>query len=190
MNLALKLTILRILLLGPFMIFMFIDNFFTRVLAFFIFILAAFTDILDGWIARKKKTVTEIGTLLDPIADKVVTSVAFIAFVGLRELGIPSWIVALIIIREFFVTGLRVIGISSGKVISASKSGKYKMTLQSLAIIFILFILVINSFFKKFFKLHPPSIFAYLPFWIMLLTCIFTLYSGILYFYKNKDLIK
>jgi len=203
MNLATKITLLRIVLVPFFMLFMFKDHIFTRIFALFIFILCMLTDFFDGIIARKQKIVTNFGIFLDPLADKLIISAALISFVGLEELKIPSWMVVFIISREFIITGLRLIASSTGKVIPANKTGKFKTTFQIIAIIIILCILVINSYLKDFLKIMPQVltykigfikilgfIIIYGPWWIMFFVTLFTIYSGISYIYKYRDILK
>ena len=97
-----------------------------------VFIVAAVTDSLDGYIARKHRLVTTLGKFIDPLADKVLVIAAMIALVELNR--IPAWIVLVIITREFVVTGLRLVAAAEGVVISASKSGKLKTVLQIVAL--------------------------------------------------------
>lgn len=105
-------------------------------LALAIFLIAAFTDLLDGYLARRWSQVTTIGTLLDPIADKLLVLAALIALVQVR--AVPAWMVILILGREFAVSGLRSIAASAGYVIEASDLGKTKMVMQVVAISFLL----------------------------------------------------
>lgn len=102
-------------------------------LAALFFGLAAITDLLDGFLARRYKVVTSIGKLLDPLADKILASVTMIMLISLGR--IPAWIVILIIAREMAVTGLRSIAVVQGKVIAASSLGKYKTIFQSVSLI-------------------------------------------------------
>ena len=102
------------------------------ILAAAIFIVAALTDSLDGYIARKRRIVTNMGKFIDPLADKVLVIAAMIALVDLHR--IPAWIVLVIITREFVVTGLRLVAAAEGIVIAASKGGKLKTVLQIVAI--------------------------------------------------------
>jgi CDP-diacylglycerol---glycerol-3-phosphate 3-phosphatidyltransferase len=97
-----------------------------------VFLAAAATDLLDGYFARKRAQVSRLGTLLDPIADKLLTSAAFISLVELHQ--VPAWIVVIIVGREFAVSGLRAIASSEGFIIQASELGKTKMVLQVAAI--------------------------------------------------------
>jgi len=102
-----------------------------------VFLLASFTDYLDGWLARRRNEVTKLGILLDPIADKLLTSAAFISLV---QIGVaPAWMVWIIIGREFAVDGLRMIASSQGVTIGASVWGKYKTGTQVVAIVLLIF---------------------------------------------------
>ncbi|MCL2009698.1 MAG: CDP-diacylglycerol--glycerol-3-phosphate 3-phosphatidyltransferase [Synergistaceae bacterium] len=97
-----------------------------------VFIVAALTDSLDGYIARKHKLVTTLGKFIDPLADKVLVIAAMVALVELRR--VPAWIVVVIITREFVVTGLRLVASAEGVVIAASRGGKVKTVFQIVAI--------------------------------------------------------
>ncbi len=103
-----------------------------ELLALAIFLAASATDLLDGYLARRWKQVTTVGTLLDPIADKLLISAALIALVQVRV--VPAWIVVIVIGREFAVTGLRSIAASAGYTIKASELGKTKMMAQVIAV--------------------------------------------------------
>lgn len=202
LNLANKLTLTRIALVPFLILFMYLDNFWTRIFALLIFITAAVTDIYDGMIARRQKTITTLGIFLDPLADKLIMSAALISFVGLKELHIPAWMVILIVSREFIITGLRSLAASQNVIIPASKSGKLKTTSQIVAIITLMLVLIVNS------ALHHAGIrstdllaasgwwyvlgwvLVKLPFWLMFATTIFTLYSGLSYLSKHKDILK
>src|SRR5881296_2961845 len=102
-----------------------------------VFLLASFTDYLDGWLARRRNQVTTLGILLDPIADKLLTSAAFISLVQIG--AAPAWMVWVIIGREFAVNGLRMIASSQGVTIPASVWGKYKTGSQVVAIVLLIF---------------------------------------------------
>lgn len=105
-------------------------------LAIFIFLIASFTDILDGHLARKRNQVSKLGKLLDPIADKLLVSAALIVLVE-KHLA-PSWAVVVILGREFIITGLRSVAASDGIIIHAQKSGKIKMWAQCVAVVALL----------------------------------------------------
>lgn len=136
MNLANRVTLVRIFLVPIFMIFLLTRIPFGQYLAAAVFILAASTDGLDGYIARARKEVTKLGKLMDPLADKLLVSAALISLVELDL--VPAWIAVVIIGREFAVTGLRTIAVGEGVIISASKLGKYKTVTQIIAIVAIL----------------------------------------------------
>ena len=202
MNLANKLTMGRIIAIPFFLLFMFIGNIYTRVAALLIFILAALTDIYDGIIARHREEVTNFGKFIDPLADKLIVSAAFISFVQLRELSIPAWMVILVISREFIITGLRSVAASRGTIISASLSGKFKTTSQMVVIITILIILIVNAVLKNYWHTTPLELQAFLdwkrvlgyildraPYWLMLVVTILTVISGFNYIFKNKQLL-
>jgi len=189
-NPATKLTLLRIFLVPFFMVFMFVDNLWTRIFALVIFVLAAITDLYDGVLARRFKQITDFGIFLDPLADKLLISAAFISFVGLRELHIPAWMVVLIIAWEFIITGLRLLAMSIGKVIAADKTGKFKTTSQIVSIIVILVILILNSLMKRFPEhlLFLKYLLSMLPYWIMFYITALTVYSGASYLYKHRQI--
>ena len=199
MNLANKLTILRVLLVPVFIILVIIDSFWTNIFALLVFIAASITDYYDGVIARKQNMVTTLGIFLDPLADKLLVTSAFILFVGIYTLNVPAWMVICIIAREFIITGLRSIAASKNIIIPASMAGKVKTTSQMIAIITILVILVVNATLTKFFFITPYDlidmhgwqhilglILIHAPYWLMLIATIFTLYSGISYLISHK----
>ena len=148
LNLANTLTLFRIFLV-PFLVVVLLTKFdFREVVGLGIFWVAAITDFFDGWVARRRKEVTRLGTLLDPIADKLLTSAAFISLV---DLGVaPAWTVVVIVGREFAVSGLRSIAADRGIMIPASPLGKFKMFTQIAAIS-----LLIVSF--RYGRLHTTS---------------------------------
>jgi CDP-diacylglycerol---glycerol-3-phosphate 3-phosphatidyltransferase len=131
-NLPNALTLLRIFLV-PFLVVVLLTKFDGReTVGLLIFLTAVATDFLDGWLARRRGEITTLGTLLDPIADKLLISAAFISLV---ELGLaPAWMVVVVIGREFAVSGLRSIGSGRGIVIPASGWGKAKMLTQIAAV--------------------------------------------------------
>jgi CDP-diacylglycerol--glycerol-3-phosphate 3-phosphatidyltransferase len=130
MNLPNGLTLMRIFLV-PLLVAVLLTKYNVLVAAF-IFLAASLTDLLDGYLARKRGQVTTLGTLLDPVADKLLISSAFISLVQLQV--VPAWMVVIIIGREFAVSGLRSIASAQGFTIDASELGKIKMATQVAAI--------------------------------------------------------
>lgn len=131
MNLPNKLTILRIIMIPFFVLFMLLDGGVSqtyRYIAAVIFIVASFTDLLDGKIARKYNLVTNFGKFMDPLADKLLVGSGLICFVGLGQL--PAWFVIIIISREFIISGFRLVASDNGVVIAASYWGKFKTVSQ------------------------------------------------------------
>src|SRR5687768_15228267 len=133
-NLPNSLTLLRIFLV-PFLVVVLLTKFDGReFVGLGIFLVAAITDFLDGYFARRRGQITRMGTLLDPIADKLLMSAAFISLVEMDPLHVPAWMVVIIIGREFAVSGLRSIAAQQGVTIAASPLGKGKMISQVIAI--------------------------------------------------------
>ncbi|MGM8366461.1 CDP-diacylglycerol--glycerol-3-phosphate 3-phosphatidyltransferase [Virgibacillus sp. W0181] len=149
----------------------------THLAAAVLFIIAAGTDWLDGYYARKYHLITNIGKFLDPLADKLLVSAAFILLV---ELGLaPAWIVILIISREFAVTGLRLVASGEGVVLAASPLGKIKTVSQITAIA----LLLLHNFPFSFINFPLDVIMLYAAF-------LFTVISGFDYFYKNWHVMR
>jgi CDP-diacylglycerol--glycerol-3-phosphate 3-phosphatidyltransferase len=132
MNLPLSLTILRIFFVPLVVVLLLTKGHNMDLWAVAVFLLAATTDLLDGYLARKRGQVTALGILLDPLADKLLTASAFISLVELHL--VPAWMVVIIIGRELAVTGLRSIASAQGFLLQASDLGKSKMVLQVMAI--------------------------------------------------------
>jgi CDP-diacylglycerol--glycerol-3-phosphate 3-phosphatidyltransferase len=143
MNLPNKITLGRIIAAPFFMIFLLIDNMYVRYLATLLFITAALTDAYDGYLARKTGVVTGFGKFMDPLADKILVSTAFIAFVALGY--VKTWMILVIIFREFFVTGLRSLAAYKGIVIMPSYVAKWKTGCQMTVIIIILVFINLKS---------------------------------------------
>jgi CDP-diacylglycerol--glycerol-3-phosphate 3-phosphatidyltransferase len=204
MNLPNKLTVARIIIIPFFILCIEVSGFWFNVAALALFLIASFTDFLDGTIARKYNIVTSLGIFLDPLADKMLVSAAFICFVQFNVLHIPAWMVIAIIAREFLITGFRSLAVTKNVIIPADKFGKFKMTSQIVVIVIVLLIMIIRDGFLKFYNVAPSMIefydkgsyktLAYLfdkaPFWAVLVVVILTLYSGINYLWKHKNLLK
>ena len=175
MNLPNKLTLLRICLIPVFVIVMLsqMNNFF--LISCIIFILASITDFLDGRIARKHNLVTDFGKFMDPLADKLLVLSALICMIEYNL--VAGWMVIIIVARELTVSILRAIAADNGKVIAASVGGKIKTTSQMIAII----LLLIGANYSN-------ETIVFIGTIAMYIATIFTLYSGIDYLYKNKEL--
>jgi len=149
---------------------------YNQIVALLLFIIAASTDGLDGYIARKRKIVTNLGKLLDPLADKLLVAAVLISLVEMGKLG--AWVAIVIISREWAVTGLRQVALLEGVVLAASKWGKWKTAIQIAMII----VLLINNFPFNFIDVRIDLI-------VVWAAVLITVYSGIDYFVKNKNLI-
>lgn len=136
-NLPNLLTLLRILLVPVFILLFLSSTPLRTVLSAAVFLLAALTDLLDGYLARKWQQVTKLGKVLDPIADKLLILSALILLVDFQR--IPSWIAIILIGREIAISGLRTIAAMDGIVIPAERTGKYKLFIQAVGIIFLIF---------------------------------------------------
>ena len=133
MNLPNKLTMFRVILIPFFIVFLLIPiTPYDKWIALAIFVIASLTDLLDGKIARKYNLVTNFGTFMDPLADKLLVCSALICLIELDK--IPSWMVIIIIAREFIISGFRLVASDNGVVIAASYFGKFKTTFQMLAV--------------------------------------------------------
>ena len=168
MNLPNKLTMLRILLIPVFMVVLYFPG--ATWVAVAIFIIASFTDLLDGKIARKYNLVTDFGKFADPLADKMLVTAALLWFVEIGQM--PAWALLIVLVREFAVSGLRMIASDKGRVIAAGWSGKVK-TASTMVCIVLMFLPI--------------------PGWLntvcVAVIAITTLYSGVEYFVLNRDII-
>ena len=176
MNLPNKLTIFRVILI-PFFVFFMLAPYFPdngKYIAVAIFIIASLTDMLDGKIARKYNLVTNFGKFMDPLADKLLVCSAMICLVATGQLA--SWIVIIIISREFIISGFRLIASDNGVVIAASYWGKFKTVFQMLMIIVLI--------------LDLGGSFVLLEQILIYVALILTVVSLVDYLMKNKDVLK
>ena len=175
MNLANKLTMLRILMIPVFiavLVYSKDGDIVYRYIALGIFIIASATDALDGYVARKYNMITDFGKLMDPLADKILVSSALIILI---ELGnISSWVVSIVIAREFIISGIRLIATEKNIIIAASPLGKLKTVSQMLSVILMLL------------SIKAISLITDLSIWLM---CILSVVSLLDYIIKNKKVL-
>ncbi len=168
MNLPNKLTLLRIILILPFLLVLYLDLPYAAYIALGIFIIASLTDMLDGKIARARNLITDFGKFADPLADKMLVTAAMLWFVEIGQM--PGWALLVVIVREFAVSGLRMVASDKGRVIAAGWSGKVK-TAATMACIVLMFLPIPEA-------LNTACVA------VIVAT---TIYSGVEYFLKNKD---
>ena len=172
MNLPNKLTLARIIAVPVFVV-LYMRGLFIP--AFIIFILASLTDMLDGKIARKYNLITNFGKIMDPLADKILVYSAFCLMV--EDGAVPSWMLIIILLREFAVSGMRTVAAANGIVIAAGMSGKIKTVLQMIAVP----LLILRS-------VHPMlQLLATVFLWASL---VMTVYSGIEYIAQNRKVFQ
>ena len=174
MNLPNKLSLTRIALIPLMVVLMYPNTTVCNLLAAAVFALAAFTDFLDGHIARKQHIVTDFGKFVDPVADKLLVLSALIMLIQ-QELML-AWVVVVILARELCVDGLRMVAGSKGMVIAAGKLGKIKTTVQ---IVLILWLMLSRQ----------PVMGSIISGALTLLVLVMTLWSGVEYFRNNRSVI-
>lgn len=171
MNLPNKLTVLRIVLILPFLLVLYLDVPGASYIALAIFIIASLTDLLDGKIARSRNLVTDFGKFADPLADKMLVVAAMLWFVENGQM--PGWALLIVILREFAVSGLRMVASDQGRVIAAGWSGKVK-TASTMVCVVLMFLPI-------------PPLLNTLCVAVIVVT---TLWSGVEYFVKNRDCLR
>ena len=169
MTTANKITIFRVICIPVFIVLMYLEAPWTQYAALAVFVIASLSDFLDGYIARHYNQVSNFGKFMDPLA-------AMLLFVEQGRL--PGWMLALVVGREFAVSGLRLVAVEQGRVIAAAKSGKIKTAATMVGIILMLAVGVPYS---------APDYLGMACNWIILVT---TLYSGVEYFIVNRDVLK
>ena len=170
MNTANKLTILRVVMIPAFLLVLYLDVPHANYWALAIFAAASVTDTLDGYIARHYNQITDFGKFMDPLADKCLVTAAMLWFVEVGQM--PAWALLIVIVREFGVSGLRMVAADKGRVIAAGWSGKVKTAATMVCIILML--------------LPLPEIVNQIGTAVIVLT---TIYSGVEYFMKNADVL-
>lgn len=171
MNTPNKLTLLRVLLIPVFIVLVYLPVPYHLLWALLVFIVASLTDFLDGRLARSRGLVTDFGKFMDPLADKMLVMAALVCFVELGRL--PAWAMLIVIVREFAVTALRLIAVEGGRVIAAGWSGKIKTASTMVCICLMLAFTGL------------PALDAACT--VVILAT--TIYSGLEYFIKNKDVM-
>ena len=170
MTTANKLTLARVALIPVFLVILYLDFPYARCAAFGVFVVACLTDFVDGYIARHYNQVTNFGKFMDPLADKCLVMAALCWFV--EEGTFAAWVLAIVLLREFAVSGMRLVAVEKGRVIAAGWSGKIK-TASTMVCIVIMFLPI--------------------PGWLntvcVAVIAITTLYSGVEYFVLNRDII-
>ena len=175
MNLPNKLTLLRVIMVPVFVIFMMLPADWGRWAALAVFIIASLTDTADGYIARKYNMITDFGKFMDPLADKILVYAAFCLMVA--DHTIPAWTLIIILCREFLVAGIRTVAASEGIVIAADMAGKIKTVLQMVATC----LLIIAGY---------HIVFYYGGYILFYASLAMTVYSGINYCTKNIEVFK
>ena len=166
---ASKITMLRVAMIPVFLVLAYTDH---RIIATVVFILASLSDLLDGYIARHYNQVSNFGKFMDPLADKILVLSAMCFLVEKGQM--PGWVMAIVLFREFAVSGLRLVAAEKQHVIAAAWSGKVKTTCTMVGLCFML-------------------VFTQYPWLNMLVSAVIlitTVYSGVEYFMKNKDVLK
>ena len=189
MNIANRITILRIALTFVFMFLLFCQGLWAKIATLAVFVAVGLSDYFDGRIARKRNMVTDFGKLMDPIADKIFVLAAFAAFVQMQL--IPAWMFVLVMSREILIMSLRLFALNKGKVLSASKAGKHKTFSQMIVIFFIVAFIVLKEVMLTFFTWNPAweKSFHRGIYIFVLITVGLTLYSGLAYLWENRQII-
>ena len=188
MNWANRLTLSRLVLTILFVIALSSPWRYAHTTALITFLVAGITDFFDGEIARRYQTVTNFGRLMDPLVDKIMIAAAFISLVPLR--AIPAWAATVVVGREFLITGLRLMASAKGQVLSSESLGKHKTSWQIITVIFFLTLLAIADWTRG------PT----MPLWwqrawaeagtvLVWLTVALTLYSGLGYAWRHRDVV-
>ena len=171
MTTANKLTLARVALIPVFLVILYLDFPYARCAAFGVFVVACLTDFVDGYIARHYNQITNFGKFMDPLADKMLVMAAMCYFVECGQM--PGWCLAIVLLREFAVSGMRLVAVEQGRVIAAAWSGKIKTASTMVAICLMLLwnIAWLNT-----------------VCWVVIVVT--TVYSGVEYFVKNRDVFR
>ena len=171
MTTANKLTLARVALISVFLVILYLDFPGARYAAFAVFAVACFTDFIDGYIARRYNQITNFGKFMDPLADKMLVMAAMCYFVECGQM--PGWCLAIVLLREFAVSGMRLVAVEQGRVIAAAWSGKVK-TASTMVCLCLMLVFSSNHLNNACIAVIVGT----------------TVYSGIEYFAKNLDVFK
>ncbi len=193
-----RLTMFRIFIIIIFIPTVLMDKMISSYIALFLFIIAAISDYLDGYIARKYNIISNFGKVMDPLADKIMVISALLCFVQLNI--VPAWMVIIIIAREFLISGIRIMAAKDGDIIAASNWGKIKTITEIIAIIAILVLLsIVNTLEYLSISTEKISILDFqirvillrlIPYWLMFFVAVTALISGLEYYFKNIKLFE
>ena len=172
MTLANKITMFRVVCIPVFIVLMYLEDPAMKIAALVVYTLGSISDFVDGYIARHYNQITDFGKFMDPLADKMLVITAMLMFVAQGRM--PAWVLALVITREFAVSGLRLIAVEGGLVIAAGKSGKIKTASTMVCNILMLI---------------PGLLTPTFDFVCSMIILVTTLYSGIEYFVVNRDVV-
>ena len=171
-----KITVVRIVLIPVFLVLAYAD---LRVAALIVYLVACLSDFADGYIARHYNQITNFGKFMDPLADKVLVMAAMCWFV--EEGRMPGWVLAVVLLREFAVSGMRLVAVEQGRVIAAGWSGKVKTAATMVCLCLMLLVGAPGP------EASAPDFVAQISNVVIVAT---TLYSGVEYFVKNRDVFK
>lgn len=192
MTVATQLTIARLVMAPLFVVFMLRETQHSLWIASGLFTLAALTDTFDGYLARRTNTITPLGRMLDPLADKLLVAFAYLTFLFLRLPGVEAWMVGVIIVRELLVTGLRSYVGRRGVIIHSSPLGKWKTTFQMVVVFAMLALMSYRAFidpspaYWKFPEAPVPAILTA----ALVVTTAITLWSGLDYVWKTRSALR
>ncbi len=188
MTLPTKITVLRILLTVVIMGLLIVPGMTAKVVCLLLFALASLTDWLDGYVARRFNQTSPLGTLLDPIADKILILGLLISFVQLRL--VPAWMVVVILARELLITGVRLYAANRKIVIAAAKEGKHKTVSQMVAVVLILISLIIREAFAAALPISADHVMTQIIAVALWVTVILTIVSGASFFWRHRGLLR
>ena len=191
MNLPNKLTVGRFFLTVLFVATVSVDFPYHFAVALVLFAVAAITDYVDGEIARRYALITDFGKLMDPLVDKIMTTGAFVCLVPLK--AIPAWAAIVVIIREFLITGLRLLAVSKGRVLAADPIGKHKTSWQIATVVFFLVLLAYKEWQERYGNV-PGEWWGHLWWYggliVSGIAIGLTLYSGIDYLWRHRSMLE